>query len=178
MVFAARELAEVASALQGLPEVVISALDAGDAAALLSSVATSRLSPDVASRLVADGGGNPLALVELAAELTPAQLAGSASYPTRCRPPGRCSRCSAVAYAGSRWTPGCCSPSPPPSPPPLPELACCCVTSIITTRRISGRNVASRDAPEDRRRPARRDTGESSRNCHPQVRRSGVQAQS
>ena len=33
------------------------------------------------ARLVAEGGGNPLALVELAAELTPAQLAGSATLP-------------------------------------------------------------------------------------------------
>ena len=81
MVFAARDLAEVTPALQGLAEVLISALDAGDAAALLSSVTTSRLNPDVQSCLVAEGGGNPLALVELAAELTPAQLAGSASLP-------------------------------------------------------------------------------------------------
>jgi DNA-binding CsgD family transcriptional regulator len=81
MVFAARELVEVAPALQGLPEVVIGALDAGDAVALLSMIATARLSPAVASQLVAEGGGNPLALVELAGELTPAQLAGSAALP-------------------------------------------------------------------------------------------------
>ena len=81
MVFAARELTEVAPALQDLPELVIGGLDADDAAALLSSVATSTLSPDVETRLVAEGGGNPLALVELAAELTPAQLAGSATLP-------------------------------------------------------------------------------------------------
>ena len=71
----------MAPALQGLPEVVIGGLDAGDAAALLASVATGRLSPEVESRLIAEGGGNPLALVELAAELTPAQLAGSAALP-------------------------------------------------------------------------------------------------
>ena len=81
MVFVARELAEVAPALQGLPEVVIGALDAGDAAVLLSMIAVARLNPDVQARLVVEGGGNPLALVELAAELTPAQLAGSAALP-------------------------------------------------------------------------------------------------
>ena len=81
MVFAARELSHVAPALQGLPEVVIGLLDAGDAAALLSMIATSKLSPAVESQLVAEGGGNPLALVELAGELTPAQLAGTAALP-------------------------------------------------------------------------------------------------
>ena len=81
MVFAARDLAEVAPPLQGLPEVVIGALDAGDAAALLASAAAGRLGPDVQVRLVAEGAGNPLALVELAAELTPAQLTGSAALP-------------------------------------------------------------------------------------------------
>jgi DNA-binding CsgD family transcriptional regulator/tetratricopeptide (TPR) repeat protein len=81
MVFAARELSQVAPALQGLPEVVIGALGADDAATLLSMIATSSLNPNVASRLIAEGGGNPLALVELAAELTTAQLAGTAALP-------------------------------------------------------------------------------------------------
>ena len=81
MVFAARELSQVAPALQDLPEVVMGALDASDAAALLAMIATARLSPDVEARLIAEGGGNPLALVELAAELTPAQLAGTAALP-------------------------------------------------------------------------------------------------
>src|SRR5271165_5175676 len=47
MVFAARDLAELTKALQGLPEVRISALDASDAADLLSSVTPGRLHPDV-----------------------------------------------------------------------------------------------------------------------------------
>ena len=81
MVFAARELSQVVPALQDLPEVVITALDAGDAAALLSTIAMARLNPDVQARLIAEGGGNPLALVELAAELTPSQLAGTAALP-------------------------------------------------------------------------------------------------
>jgi DNA-binding CsgD family transcriptional regulator len=81
MVFGARDLSEVAPALQGLPEVFIGALDDGDAAELLAMIAPGRVSAEVAARLVAEGGGNPLALVELAGELTPAQLAGSADLP-------------------------------------------------------------------------------------------------
>ncbi len=81
MVFAVRELSEVAPALQGLPEVVIGALDPSDAAALLEMIAPGRLSPHVAARLITEGGGNPLTLVELTAELTSAQLAGSAELP-------------------------------------------------------------------------------------------------
>ncbi len=67
MVFGARELSEVAPALRGLAELVIGALDDGDAAALLAMVAPGRVSPSVVARLVTEGGGNPLALVELAA---------------------------------------------------------------------------------------------------------------
>ena len=59
MVFGARELSEVAPALQGLPEVVIGALDDGDAAALVAMVAPGRVSSEVAARLVAEGGGQP-----------------------------------------------------------------------------------------------------------------------
>ena len=59
MVFAARELAEVAPALQGLPEVVIGALDADHAVALLSVIAPATLSLPVASQLVAEGGREP-----------------------------------------------------------------------------------------------------------------------
>jgi DNA-binding CsgD family transcriptional regulator len=81
MLFAARELTQVAPALQGLPEVVIGPLEADDATALLAMIAPGRLSPAVAARLVAEGRGNPLALMELAAELTPAQLAGTADLP-------------------------------------------------------------------------------------------------
>ena len=81
MIFAVRELSQVAPALQGLPEVVIGALEASDAAALLEMIAPSPLSPHVAARLITEGGGNPLAMVELTTELTPAQLAGSAELP-------------------------------------------------------------------------------------------------
>ncbi len=81
MLFAARELTEVASAFQGLRQVVIGNLDDGDAATLLSSIVKSRLSQYVVSRLVAEASGNPLVLAEMTAQLTPAQLAGTAILP-------------------------------------------------------------------------------------------------
>jgi NAD(P)H-binding len=78
MLFAVRDPGEVSAALSGVPELEIGGLDAPDAADLLARIAGRRLSPAVESRLVAGSGGNPLALVELAGELTAAQLAGAA----------------------------------------------------------------------------------------------------
>ena len=59
MLFAVRELTELASAFQGLRQVVIGNLDDGDAATLLSSIVKSRLSQYVVSRLVAESRGEP-----------------------------------------------------------------------------------------------------------------------
>ena len=78
MLFAARDPEEASAALAGLPELEIGALTPSHAAALLARIAGRRLSPAVESRLVAESQGNPLALVELASELTAAQLAGAA----------------------------------------------------------------------------------------------------
>lgn len=80
MVFADRELSQEPQ-FPGLPEIVISGLDDDDAAALLSVTTAGALSPDVVSRLIGEGGGNPLALIELVGELTQAQLAGEVSLP-------------------------------------------------------------------------------------------------
>jgi len=51
------------------------------AAELLSSITSERLNAAVGTRIVAETSGNPLALVELARELSPEQLAGSAALP-------------------------------------------------------------------------------------------------
>ena len=48
---------------------------------LLSSLAPGRLNPGVAARIVAETAGNPLALAEVALELSPAQLAGAQVLP-------------------------------------------------------------------------------------------------
>ena len=67
--------------LAGLPELVIGGLDDHAAVELLASLVPGRLSPAVGARIVAETGGNPLALVEVAKELSAAQLAGSEVLP-------------------------------------------------------------------------------------------------
>ena len=48
---------------------------------LLASLAPGPLNPAVGARIVAETGGNPLALMEVARELSPAQLAGAEALP-------------------------------------------------------------------------------------------------
>jgi len=79
--FAVREPAGLVSALAGLPELVIGGLDEGAAMELLASLLPGRLSPAVAALIIAETGGNPLALAEVARELSPGQLAGSEALP-------------------------------------------------------------------------------------------------
>jgi DNA-binding CsgD family transcriptional regulator len=81
MLLAVRETTEVASAFEGIQQLVLGGLNDSDSVMLLSSIVKSRLSPSVASRLVAEASGIPLALVEMTAELTPEQLAGTAFLP-------------------------------------------------------------------------------------------------
>src|ERR1700722_17292131 len=54
-----------------------------DATVLLALGVTGSLDPAVAGRLVAGTGGNPLALIELMAQLSPEQFAGVAPLPAR-----------------------------------------------------------------------------------------------
>ncbi len=81
LVFAARELAGPLPWLAGLPELVISGLAEDAALELLASLTPGPLSPAVGARIVAGTGGNPLALVEVARELSPGQLAGAEALP-------------------------------------------------------------------------------------------------
>ena len=81
LLFAARETVGQAPALAGVPELAIGGLDDDAAIDLLASLAPGRLSPAVGARIVAETGGNPLALVEVAKELSPGQLAGSEVLP-------------------------------------------------------------------------------------------------
>jgi hypothetical protein len=60
----------------GLPELGLEGLPEPDAATLLASVVTGRLDGRVADRIVAETRGNPLALLELPARMTAADLAG------------------------------------------------------------------------------------------------------
>ena len=81
LLFAVREPAGQVPALAGLPELAIGGLDDDAALELLASLAPGRLSPAVGARIVAETGGNPLALAEVARELSPAQLAGAEALP-------------------------------------------------------------------------------------------------
>ena len=81
LVFAVREPADELRVLAGLPELVVGRLDDRAATELLASLTPARLSPAVGSRIVVETGGNPLALVEVASELSSAQLAGVAALP-------------------------------------------------------------------------------------------------
>ena len=73
LVFAARVLG---GELAGLPELMVGGLREGDARALLDSVLTGPLDERVRDQIVAETGGNPLALLELVRGLTPSELAG------------------------------------------------------------------------------------------------------
>jgi DNA-binding CsgD family transcriptional regulator len=67
--------------LVGLPELVVEGLPEADARALLEAEVSGRLDPRVRDRMLAEARGNPLALVELPRELTPAELAGGFALP-------------------------------------------------------------------------------------------------
>ena len=60
---------------------MIAGLDDQASMELLASLGPGRLSPAVGARIIAGTGGNPLALVEVAGELSPAQLAGAEVLP-------------------------------------------------------------------------------------------------
>jgi DNA-binding CsgD family transcriptional regulator len=65
----------------GLPELWLEGLSDDDAGALLASVVTGRLDGHMADRIVAETGGNPLALLELPTRMTAAELAGGFTVP-------------------------------------------------------------------------------------------------
>ena len=67
--------------LAGLPELAVGGLDAGAAMDLLASLTPGPLNPAVGARIVTETGGNPLALAEVARELSSAQLAGAEVLP-------------------------------------------------------------------------------------------------
>jgi len=62
--------------LAGLPGLALAGLSDADARALLASVLPGRLDERVRDRIVAEAGGNPLALLELPSGVTAAGLAG------------------------------------------------------------------------------------------------------
>jgi DNA-binding CsgD family transcriptional regulator len=81
MLFAVREPTGRLATFEGLTELQVRGLSDDDARELLASVAAGNLDQRTGARIVAETGGNPLALVELGAELTPGELAGSSPLP-------------------------------------------------------------------------------------------------
>lgn len=75
MVFAARG-SQADPQLAALPELHLGGLADADARALLSTMMPARLDPIVRDNILAEAGGNPLALLELNRALPPARLAG------------------------------------------------------------------------------------------------------
>jgi DNA-binding CsgD family transcriptional regulator len=67
--------------LAGLPELVLAGMSDADARALLASVLPGRLDERVRDRIIAESGGNPLALLELPHGVTAAELAGGFGLP-------------------------------------------------------------------------------------------------
>ena len=72
---------EAVSLPDALPTLRVEGLSTSDAQALLATLATGPLSEAVTTRIVADTGGIPLALIELAVELSAEQLAGRDTLP-------------------------------------------------------------------------------------------------
>src|SRR5258707_492783 len=70
-----------AGGLAGLPGLVVEGLPDADARALLASVMPGRLDERVRDRIIAESGGNPLALLELLHGMTAAELAGGFGLP-------------------------------------------------------------------------------------------------
>ena len=93
MVFVVREPSEERD-LAGLPELAVRGLRDADARALLDSLTPGGLDPRVRDRIVAETGGNPLALLELPLASSPASWPGVTGVPTRHRWPAASSRAS------------------------------------------------------------------------------------
>ena len=81
MLFALRETTEPDPRLQALPGLRLAGLPEPDAYELLARAVGRPIEAGVAQRIVAETGGNPLAIVEVARELTPEQLRGQMPLP-------------------------------------------------------------------------------------------------
>ena len=88
LVFAMREPDEQQE-LAGMPELMLQGLRDGDARALLGSAIPGPLDERVRDRIVAETRGNPLALLELPRDFTPAELAGGFGLPDPLAVPDR-----------------------------------------------------------------------------------------
>ncbi len=83
MVFSARDGAATPFRPDGIAELQLSGLDPPAARDLLGQRLGEAAAPEVTERLIAESGGNPLALLELPTELSPGQLGGSSPLPAQ-----------------------------------------------------------------------------------------------
>jgi DNA-binding CsgD family transcriptional regulator len=81
IIFAVRDPAPRHGKLDGFPELRLAGLAEADARELLASAAGPQLHRLVAERIVAETGGNPLALIEIGQELASGQLTGDSPLP-------------------------------------------------------------------------------------------------
>jgi DNA-binding CsgD family transcriptional regulator len=88
MIFSLRAPA-VTRALDGLPQLMLDGLDEPDARALLSRAVPGRLDDHIRDRIIAETGGNPLALVELSQRMSPAERARGFAPPVETDLPSR-----------------------------------------------------------------------------------------
>jgi DNA-binding CsgD family transcriptional regulator len=75
--------------LPGLPALILEGLTDEDARALLTAAVPGHLDPRVGDRIIAETGGNPLRLLELATGMSEAELAGGFSDPPTASLPGQ-----------------------------------------------------------------------------------------
>ena len=83
LLFGVREPSPGLTALDGLPTRRLGGLEPAAARALLAAAVPGSVNARVAARIIAETGGNPLALLEVAALLTSDQLAGRSPLPQR-----------------------------------------------------------------------------------------------
>ena len=88
LLFAVREAADERM-FPGLPALTVEGLADEDARALLTAAIPGHLDERVRDRIVAETGGNPLGLLELAAGMSEAELAGGFAGPPAASLPGR-----------------------------------------------------------------------------------------
>ena len=81
LLFAIRETTEPDRHLQAVPELRIDGLPEQEAFELLRTAVDDPVDADVAKRIVSGTGGNPLALIEVGADLTTEQLRGQVPLP-------------------------------------------------------------------------------------------------
>jgi DNA-binding CsgD family transcriptional regulator len=86
--------------LARLPELDLEGLPEADARSVLASVITGKLDDRVVDQIVAETRGNPLALLEWARGVSPAQLAGGYGLPDASSVPGRIEASFAARFVG------------------------------------------------------------------------------